>query len=308
VFENLDKAHTNNPSIAFIKFVNICTYNIMVPSMNYFFFLLCAVGVLRSSNAFLFQQQSPRRQVSLKVAPLDEDESFKGELEKLERARANFETLMRNDAQLKDAQKAVLPHSKEEYTPDPLTESSRRRRLIEMELLEALQDSNDAVEELMSLWMVERGRKAAEDLTEMENVCSPGLEEEEKMLRDMMDQHGIHWAEPVSRLASLLFFKGRSEESEQWCDVALAVKPWHFEVVHTHVLNALRDQDMARAIRWQRRALPPLNPGTKNKRRKAWVERALRDAQESLEKAEALVAQLRGRGGESSLQENEMWQ
>ena len=232
--------------------------------------------------------------------------SLDDELDNLEKARANFEFLMQTEGLIKDNLMIPLPHSKDEYTPRPLTESSRTRRELEISLLKSLDDSDEAIEELMALWMVERGQDACHELHRMETVCSPGLVEEESILRNLMDEYGIHWAEPVSRLASLLYFKGQSAESEQWCEIALAVKPWHFEVVHTNVLNALRDQDLAAAVRWQRQALPALNASTKNKRRKAWVARAVEDAQESLKKAER-AAQEQTRESLSPFP-NEVWQ
>lgn len=240
--------------------------------------------------------------------------SLDDELHDLDQARARFEEMaMMQETNNKHHQNQLgLAHCKEDYTPRPLTESSRRRRVIEMELLESLRDSDDAIEELMSLWMIERGQKAAEQLQEMEAICSPGLTKEETIL-ERMTQEYPHWAEPFSRLASLLYFKGRTEESEELCQVAFAIKPWHFEVAHTGVLNALRNQDTKEAIRWQRRALPPLNPETNNKARKAWVEQALKDAQDNLEKAQAAaIAKKRGEENTSTsnnnMQAGEVWQ
>jgi DNA-directed RNA polymerase specialized sigma24 family protein len=88
------------------------------------------------------------------------------------------------------------------------------------------------------------------------------------------------------------------------------MKPWHFEVAHTLVLNALRNGDRAAAVQWQRQALPPLNPETNHRARRAWVERALKDAQESLDKAHAAALE-KERGEEHSTgsnSKNEMWQ
>ncbi|CAB9496392.1 expressed unknown protein [Seminavis robusta] len=228
------------------------------------------------------------------------------ELNNLEEARANFEFLMQTKGLLRDDADLPLPHNKDDYTPRPLTESSRHRRELEMELLQSLQDSDDAVEELMGLWMVERGMEAGEALQAMEMACSPGLLKEEAILRELLDEFGVHWAEVVSRLASLKYFQGNTPESKQWTEIALAVKPWHFEVIHTCVLNALREQDLGAAVRWQRKALPPLNPDTNNRARKAWVRQALKYAQESMDKAEAAAAEKKK--PRSFLKENEIWQ
>lgn len=228
------------------------------------------------------------------------------ELDALETARANFEFLMQTEGLVKENLIVPLPHSKEEYTPRPLTESDRKKRELEIKLLQSLVDSDEGIEQVMSLWMVDRGQDAAFALQRMEGLCSPGLVEEEAVLRQLMDEYGIHWAEPVSRLASLLYFKGRSTESRQWCEIAMAVKPWHFECVHTQVLNALRRQDFPDAVRWQRKALPALNASRNNKRRKAWVRQAVEDARESLQKAE--TAALEQKRESRSLWKNEVWQ
>lgn len=243
---------------------------------------------LLSPNAAAFVVPQPPLVVTVTATPttstgLSMGSSLDDELDHLEAARSKFEFLMQTEGLLKDNLMVPLPHSKDEYTPRPLTEASRQRRELELSLLQSLATSDDAIEELMSLWMVERGPEAAQELQAMEAFCSPGLRDEEGVLRKLLHEYGIHWAEPVSRLASLLYYKGNSAESHQWCEIALAVKPWHFEVVHTCVLNALRRNDLGAAVRWQRRALPPWNHP---RRRQAWVARAVRDARESLSKAE----------------------
>ena len=240
------------------------------------------------------------------ITGLSMGSSLDDELDHLEEARSKFEFLMQTEGLVKENLMVPLPHSPDEYTPRPLTEKSRERRELELSLLQSLESSDDGIEELMSLWMVERGPEAAQELQSMETLCSPGLVEEERILRNLMHEYGIHWAEPVSRLASLLYFKGNSAESKEWCEIALAVKPWHFEVVHTCVLNALRSNDLGAAVRWQRRALPGLNPTNNHKRRKAWVARAVKDAQNSLQKAKKAARE--SKPEQRSKWSNEVWQ
>jgi len=271
----------------------------MMDSSSFFLVTLVASMSLFSGSAFLTQQSPHQQRTATRMIP--------DELQELEKARANFEYLMKTEGLLKDDAILPLPHKKEEYKPRPLTESSRQRRQFEMKLLASLEDSDEAVEELVALWMLERGEEAFGALKQMEQVCSPGLVEEENMLRGLLDEFGVHWAEPVSRLAALLYFKGNSAESMQWCEVALAVKPWHFEAVHTHVLNALRENDLPTAVRWQRKALPPLNRDTNNKARRAWAKRAVSDARESMAKAEAVAEEMK-RGKNAIMKESEIWQ
>merc|ERR1711862_462008 len=99
------------------------------------------------------------------------------------------------------------------FTQPLMTTASRKRRLLEIELLESLSDSDEAVDELMGVWMYERGAGYAHDLEWMQQDCSPGLVEEEGVLRDMVYATNYEWMEPTIRLASLLFYKGRWTES-----------------------------------------------------------------------------------------------
>jgi hypothetical protein len=206
-----------------------------------------------------------------------------GDLDDLEEARRKFES-------------SIQPHIHRNtesagsyYMPPPQTASSRRRRLVEMELLESLQDSNEAIDYLMTLWMVERGAGPKERLQAMEHICSDGLVLEEATLRDMIHEYGMDWPEPMSRLAAILYFKGNSDESMVWANRVLTVKPWHLEAVQLQILNCLRLKNDASAEVWKfaRQALPPLNSNTNNAARRRWSDRALLEARRSFDQAEA---------------------
>ena len=142
------------------------------------------------SDAFTMQQPKPCSRASSSTT-LMADGGTDDELNKLDSARANFEFLMQTEGLLRDNVDLPLPRNPEDYTPRPLTESSRHRRQLEMDLLESLVDSDEAIEELMTLWMVERGVEAGEALQQMEVACSPGLLKEEEILRDLLDEFGV---------------------------------------------------------------------------------------------------------------------
>jgi hypothetical protein len=172
-----------------------------------------------------------------------------------------------------------------------MSSSSRRRRLLEMELLQSLQDSDDAVEELVTLWMTERGPEQAQLLQDMQDYCSDGLVDEEALLRQLQYEQGDDdddddWLEVSFRLAMLLYYKGQSIESKSLCWHVLRHKPWHFEAAHLALLLAFREGRQDDVWRWAREQLPPLNPQKGNARRHRWVERAVLRARESLERAE----------------------
>ena len=197
-------------------------------------------------------------------------------IDDLERARQGFEAAMSNP-----------------IGRPLLTSSGRKRRQVELELLESLQDDDEAVEELMMLWLCERDAAATQRLQSMEQKCSDGLVEEEAYLRQLVADYGVEeWVEPASRLACLLFYKGRTQESHDLCQKVLQHKPWHFEALHLNLLNALifhsADADGSKVLLWRaaRKTLPPLNYRTNHRRRRAWVKRAMEQARESLAKAE----------------------
>lgn len=168
-----------------------------------------------------------------------------------------------------------------------LASSGRKRRELELQLLESLQDDDDAVEELMMLWLCERDAAATRRLQDMEQTCSNGLVEEETYLRSLIQEYGFEWVEPSSRLACLLFYKGRTEESMNMCQEVLKHKPWHFEALHLHLLNAiLLDNQQSEIWDAARKTLPPLNERANHRRRRAWVKRAVTQARESFQKAE----------------------
>jgi hypothetical protein len=191
-----------------------------------------------------------------------------------------------------------------------LTETGRYRRQLEMDVLASLVDSDDGLDELVHLWMHETGSaQAAAALGSMQESCSHGLFSELDELQNLIAQYPA-WAEPRVRLAAVLYFKGRLEESRGMAIAAIRCKPWHFEAVQLLIMLALRQDDMGQALYWARRyALPNLRTavgcnsssshghGRDNisssrvihKRRRAWVERALHDAELQWQEAERVT-------------------
>ena len=118
------------------------------------------------------------------------------ELQELERARAAFEALLERQQQ-KQQQDEKPEHIM-------LTNSGRRLRELEIELLKSLATSDGAIDELIHLWTTERDEEASIYILAMQSAseCSAGLVEEEEALRRMSKQY-LAWAEPYARLATL---------------------------------------------------------------------------------------------------------
>jgi hypothetical protein len=211
-----------------------------------------------------------------------------------------------------------------------LTETGRHRRQLEIDLIASLADSDDALDELVHLWIYETGDlTAAARIIRMQETCSEGLISELQDLHSLTAQYPA-WAEPRARLAAVLYYKGRLEESRVAALAAVKCKPWHFEAVQLLIMLALRQKDMGQALYWARRyALPNLRAivgtrisaddtaaratrpaGAFNKRRRAWIERALHDAELQWQEAERVTQEMyqESYAMELSFADGQVWQ
>jgi hypothetical protein len=163
----------------------------------------------------------------------------------------------------------------------------------------------------------------------MQESCSDGLYSELQDLQSLIAQYPA-WAEPRARLAAILYHKGRLEESRVAALAAVKCKPWHFEAVQLLIMLALRQEDMGQALYWARRyALPNLRArlgssssaedtaatatrpaGVFHKRRQAWVERALQDAELQWQEAERVTQAMHREGYsmEPYFADEQVWQ
>lgn len=233
---------------------------------------------------------------SFRTRPLRavEEDSFD-----VEDARSRLESLMitGGDEQASDTpiEAAVLTelHLNDLPPLPPLTSIERDRRLAEMDLLAELENGDAAIAALWSLWFQERGPDAAKKLAKAEALTSQGpvsWPEAESVLEELIEEYGVHFTEPVNRLATLYYLQDRLEESEKLCNIVLDYKPWHFGALSGIVMvhAGLRNVNAARL--WASRRLPTFASQGPNNRRQGWVKRALRDAEESLEEAEKRVS------------------
>lgn len=219
------------------------------------------------------------------------------------------------------------------FPPPPLTASDRDRRQSEIQVLQQLKERDDpATRTLWNLWFSERGGKAKKLLEKADNCMNqPDLWNAcEKILIDLIAEHGPYFTEPINRLATLYYLRGKFKQSYALCLLVLHNKPWHFGALSGIVMVSLARNDKDKARYWAERRLPTLAANqsiapfavsnaaddgggpTNNPRRLEWVERAVRQAQEALDQAEERTAkslgqpedyykgQKRGEGGDSS--------
>ena len=211
-----------------------------------------------------------------------------------------------------------------------LTSSGRRLRELEIQLLESMRTNDDGIDQLVHLWTTERNAEAAYALLQLQNsnqICSQGLVQEEADLANLCRNYP-GWAEPWSRLATLLFYKGvvRWSDALSAAEEAIRIKPWHFEALNVCTLILAQmdhpdnpsvifgdDESVAdlrrRCHRLSRLSLPKLkHTGTTgetphhvhhNKEaleaRHMWVSRAVATAQHQLQCAEEYTAAFRRR-------------
>jgi hypothetical protein len=188
-------------------------------------------------------------------------------------------------------------------TPPILTPLGRKHRQLEIRLLQSLRHSDEAIDELMALWMQASAIEAAsakyndyspdedDDVVEytlaqtkgavlalhwMDNQCD--RRHAELTLRELIKQYPT-WTEPPARLALLLFYNGRYAESYKFNQVVLGMKPWHFEALQLQVLLFLVSSDRAGAIWAARCGLPPLHQA---KKRQSWIQKAVAMASDQL--------------------------
>jgi tetratricopeptide (TPR) repeat protein len=180
-----------------------------------------------------------------------------------------------------------------------LSTIGRERREAEISMLRELEYSDEASDDLWQLWYSERGPKASADLKEIEEELFGDMSEwdhAEERLQEMIKEHGMHFVEPLNRLATLYYMQGRYEDSKRYCEAVLDQKPWHFGALSGIVMVCANLQDMNGARQWASRRLPPIPPdGTTNERRSEWVERAVEDARKALLEEEVRIRLAFGR-------------
>jgi len=195
------------------------------------------------------------------------------------------------------------------FPAPPLTASDRDRRQAEIELLQQLKTKDDPATRLLwNLWFSERGATAKRLLEQADNLMGDPNQwkESERILTQLIAEHGPYFCEPVNRLATLYYLQGRHTDSYALCRVVLSTKPWHFGALSGIVLVATAANEKEKARYWAEQRLPsvaanqsvaPFAAGdgsSHNPRRAAWVERNVQRAREALRDAKRRTRQSLG--------------
>ena len=108
------------------------------------------------------------------------------------------------------------------------------------------------------LWFGEAGEDACDALQRGEALVQQGpsrWEEAERTFEKLISRHE-GWVEPKNRLATLLYFWGRYDESLALCDQVLEAKPWHFGASSGIVMVYAQMGNADDAKKWARHAIP----------------------------------------------------
>jgi hypothetical protein len=247
------------------------------------------------------------------------------EMNELEEVRAALEDVIRQ--YYTGTTTTAKPKDSAAVVQQPvLTETGRHRRHLELGLLQNLADSDEAIDELVHMWMYETGdARAAERLHAMQDLCFTGLRDEIDELNALVHEYPA-WAEAKARLALVYYYKGRVLDAEHMALQAVQCKPWHFEAVQLLIMLALRQQDMGKALQWARHyGLPNLRlvsspvfdestvsvsapVGVYHKRRAMWVAWAATQAQKQWEQAEWVTAEMYRESSLESSMNEQVWQ
>lgn len=301
--------------------------------------IFCTLLLLSTSSTSHAFSVTPAFSLSQNVKPsstklhlfFDSEEYHEDEddLLDLEKARARLEELVGDEdgqQQMQTVERPTVRSPTYRQSPlptldvvlppaPPLTTIERERREVELQLLAKLEEGDDAVDDLWTLWFGERGSVAASKLVQADELSKRGPEywkQAEVILKALIAEHGVYWAEPVNRLATLYYQLGRLDEAETLCHVVLAVKPWHFGTLSNIVMIYAAKQESDNARLWAASRLPTFAPTGANRRRVAWTDKAVQSAKQSLENAEKRVQDLFGEADDYTVEpsnwEEDAWQ
>ena len=242
-------------------------------------------------------------------------------VEDLERARRELEQLLQSTSTTTETTVTIgatsstqssAPNENDEFL---LSCAGRQRRYVELELLESLRTSDEAIDALMHVWIHEcpADIHAVDAIQVLQDSCHD-LQHAETVLLQIAQEHR-HWPEPHSRLALLWFVQGRYDECERSVQRVLQQKPWHFEALQMQVLLQLvlkaadddndKDHSWAAALPYARRGLPPLQ---QRNRRHRWVDWAVQQAQQQLLRLEERDDRARAAVDQSESSNESVWQ
>ncbi|KAL3930409.1 MAG: hypothetical protein SGBAC_011775 [Bacillariaceae sp.] len=180
-------------------------------------------------------------------------------------------------------------------------EASFRKQ--ERELLHGLLDGDFVVPKLRELWFSERGPEMEAQLYVADACIGKGTPEDwtkaELILLDLAAKDAT-FLEPFVRLSKLYTLQGRFADSHQICLALVEVRPWHYVVLETMVVNTMVFEHNQDLKAWASKRLPA--PSLVEKR-SIWVKQAIADSIRL--EAESLMERKRRQQGEGNNEEEE---
>ena len=187
-----------------------------------------------------------------------------------------------NDHSTRNSDILQVPLPKE--TPF-LTTMERRRRETERHLLADLSNGDDVIPEFKKLWFSERGPLVEEMMHKAENdIGHPKTWSDAEDMLTQLIKDDPTYLEPYVRLSKLYCLQGRFQESETICQQVLCLRPWHFVALQTMVVINVGNSNLQGVKTWDSNRLPA--PSCYDQR-KAWVKKAVKEANYRLEVSKA---------------------
>lgn len=223
-------------------------------------------------------------------------------MDEIDAARLQYEALI-GPLILTTSSSSLSSKTKPQH-PKILTSTCKKRKEIEIQLLQSLEYSDDGIDELMSLWIIAEcpnNRINSQTLIDFETIDYLSTYGKEVTLRKIITDSNMEWIEPMNRLAYILYMKREYNECQYWLNIILQEKPWHFDALQLQLLLVLSSSNHTsdshhhyrstsnrkrkcaiipiEAIYWARKGLPPIHH---TKRRKVWINNAINHAKHTL--------------------------
>jgi hypothetical protein len=279
-----------------------------VTMMTYVCFALLVVAswsfAPKSTSSMTATRTKGRLVVVLHVRAADNNSGEDSEEESIEEVRKKLMASLGGDGIIDNnignssqQEKNSLADWREQLeTAPPLTTIGRERMVVEMEMLQGLVTKEELEElaqrRLWYYWYNERGRTNTATLMEADKLVQVGTPEAwkqaEELYRQLIVQEGVNWAEPLNRLATLLFYDKRYAEAKDLCQMVLTLKPWHFGCQTGIVMICEKMGDVHGVEYYSRLRMPPLRNGDANERTE-WVNRMVKEARGKLSRGEKSI-------------------
>ncbi len=160
--------------------------------------------------------------------------------------------------------------------PNDILVSAQEKDYREKErvLLAQVQEGDNAIKELRTLWGSQSGNTWEEELMykAARGIGDPRSWDESRQILEKLTTENPTFLEPFARLSKLYCLMGRMEDSQSMALEVLRLKPWHILAIETMVATSYALNQIESAVYWATQRMPPPSETAK---RKEWIRRAI---------------------------------